>query len=75
MAITVVLDAWSFSGLLRIIIGTGCRRRLLALRSLQLLVELTFPFLGVICRSKVGGDLLRVHRQQDVVLILAFVLD
>ena len=42
---------------------------------LLLLVQLAFPFLGVGCRSKIGGDLLRVHGQQDVVLILAFVLD
>ena len=48
---------------------------MLTFRFLLLLVELNFPLLGVICRSKEGGDLLRVHGQQDVILILAFVLD
>ena len=42
---------------------------------LLLLVQLAFPFLGVICRSEVGGDLLRVHGQQDVALRFTFVLD
>ncbi len=48
---------------------------MLTFRFLLLLVQLAFSFLGVICRSKVGGDLHRVHGQQDVALRLAFVLD
>ena len=37
---------------------------MLTFRFLLLLVQLAFPFLGLICRNKLGDDLLRVHGQR-----------